>query len=204
MDELDKLKNIWDSISNSVIDKNLSTNELRRIVERKSKSEILKVKRKFIAEWVLSIILSLLLVGYVYVFESSMTLYSIGLVFILFAVSLIPFIKIIEQKSISHIEIKEYLKLFIERYEQLVENIVRLHTFLIPFGILGGYMLGYATVVSNISGFELTVKDCGLCLIIIVPITVIAYLLSKRYSYWVYGKNIKRLKECLAELEKEE
>jgi cation transport ATPase len=199
---MDNFKDAWKTLSKSNFGNNYSVEELNKIVRQKSKSEISRIKRKIIIEWSLSLVLSILFVGFVHYSAPTKTIYALIFIALIFTVSLIPYINLIKKGDISQNDLKRYLEDFVFRFEKLVSQYIRMIVYLIPLVVCGAYFLGfYIGNTFNGTSFFINTKHAIISVAVIAAFIALGCFLLKRYFKWIYGKNIYRIKECLNELE---
>ncbi|MGE4288845.1 MAG: hypothetical protein AB7E36_09160 [Salinivirgaceae bacterium] len=200
MNDLDNLKDAWKTISKPGAMSAYSADELRRMVRKRSNNELSKIRRKIIMEWSVAFLLSLFLVLFVRVINPADTKFALLFIGVILGVSFIPYLKVIRLKLANHPDLKSYLTLFIERFERLIKQYIRMAAFLIPVAGLGGFLLGFHSAARQewqeiIQGYN------GLWLILFVGlISCCGYWIQKRYFRWIYGKNMQRLRQCLDDL----
>ncbi|OFZ27074.1 MAG: hypothetical protein A2437_16330 [Bacteroidetes bacterium RIFOXYC2_FULL_40_12] len=205
MNELDNLRNAWKAISDRGSLKDYSAEEIKRIVKGRSNNELAKIRRKIITEWSVALLLSLAMVLYVRFINPGDTKFALAFIIIILAFSFIPYYKVIRLKFSNHTDLKTYLTEFINRFEKLVRQYIRMSVFLMPLAGLGGFMLGFHSAATQTEWHGL-MKWINVLLILgfLVMISWGGYWLQQRYFSWIYGKNIQRLRECLADLEEAE
>lgn len=200
IDELDKLKEAW--IVASEGSGNYSFDAIRKMVKKRSRNELLNIRRKFIVEWAVSVLLSICFVLYVHSIDPSKTLISVIYIALVLGISLIPYLKIMRFSFRQNEDLKTHLKLFINQFDQLVAQYIKMYVFLIPIAIFGAYMLGFVIGVNRgVETYQFQISDVIIGLTIMGLMSLFGYLILKRYFNWIYGKNIRRLKKCLSELE---
>lgn len=200
--ELDNLKNAWKTISEADPVKDYSVDELKKIVKKKSNNELLKIRRKFILEWTLALALSAFIVIYVQFLNKENTIYALTFVAFILLVSILPYLNVLKVKSTSQSSLKVHLTEFIAGFEKLVSQYMKIATVLLPIAITGGVLLGTHSSIGHEEWISLfTIKRTVLLIIIIASLSFGSYLIQKRYFNWIYGKNLKRLKACLKDLE---
>lgn len=200
--ELDNLKNAWKTVSEVEQSKDYSADELQKIVKRKSNSELLKIRKKFIFEWIATIMLSIFIVLFVRFFNESDTTYAILFVLLVAGISLIPSIKIMRFIKTSNDSLKDFLIEYLASFDNLMKQYIKMAAFLLPVTIVGGILLGtHASMPESEWNTFFGFRTVSIIALIVLILSVGSYWLQKRYFNWVYGKNLKRLKACLAELE---
>lgn len=205
MDELNSLKQAWDAFSDVSAQKQYSSEELNKIVRKRSNNELLKVKRKLFFESGLALFLSIMLVVVVQIIKPADTFYALIFIFTILAVSFIPYIKVFKSGLVQRSNLKSHLSQFLSSFENLVEQYIRLSTILMPIAGLGGFLLGlHATLSAEEWLAFFTIASIVIILIALVAISFIGQFFLRRYFNWIYGKNIERLKGCLTELESTE
>ncbi len=200
MNDLDNLKDAWKTISQSGAMSAYSTNELRLMVRKRSNNELSKIRRKIIMEWSVAFLLSLFLVLFVRVINPADTKYALLFIGVILAVSFIPYVKVIRLKLANHPDLKSYLTLFIDRFERLIKQYIRMAAFLIPIAGLGGFLLGFQSAAREDWPVFFQNFNIVLLLLFVAFISFCGYWLQKRYFRWIYGKNIQRLRQCLDDL----
>lgn len=200
MNDLDNLKDAWKSISHPGGVSAYSADELGRMVRKRSNNELSKIRRKIILEWSVAFLLSLFLVLFVRIINPADTKFALLFIGLILGVSFIPYLKVIRLKFANHPDLKSYLTLFIDRFERLIKQYIRMAAFLIPIAGLGGFLLGFHSAAQQewqeiFHGYNLI-----LLLLFVAFISFCGYWLQKRYFHWIYGKNIQRLRQCLADL----
>jgi len=202
MDELNNLKKAWKEFSNVNAQKQYSSEELNKIVRKRSKNELLKIKRKLFFESGLGIFLSIILVIMVGLINPSDTFYAFLFILTILAVSFIPYIKVFRLGLTQKSNLKSHLSQFISSFENLIAQYIRLSTVLIPVAGLGGFLLGLHATLTTEEWFAFfTLINISIIVIVLIAISLLGQVLLRRYFKWIYGKNIQRLSGCLAELE---
>lgn len=202
MDELNSLKNAWSEIANSNDFKEYTSEELARIVRKRSKNELTKIKRKLFFESGFGLTLAIILVFVVKILNPSDTLYAILFLLSLIGVSFVPYYKVLKLNQTQNPSLKKQLSQTITNFDKLIKQYIRLSTILLPLASLGGFLLGTRTTISQeqwLSFFNAT-----RLLIIAAALILLALLgqwLLKKYFHILYGQNISRLKNCLKELD---
>lgn len=203
--ELEKLKNTWHAVVDSDTSKSFSSDELKRIVNRRSNNEISKIRRKIIFECVISILFSVGLIVFVQIIDSSKTIWVSLYISLIVALSLFPYLKVVRFSVNGGSDLKQHLSSYIKAFDNLVYQSVKIYTFLIPIGMLSAYLLGFSIGVHlENKVYEFRTLDLIIGLTVVGSVTFIGYLILKRYFKWIYGKNISRLKDCLADLNRGE
>jgi len=202
MNELDNFKNVWNTISEAKSHKDFSADDLKKIVKKSSNSELAKIRRKIIVEWGLTFVLSASLVFFIHQINPSDTVIALLFIFVILSLGFFPYISIIRLKFSNHYDLKNYLHEFILRFEKLVKQYSRMAAVLIPVVGLGGFLLGFhsaATIDEWNSFFK--ANNVILVSFIILFVSFVGYWVQTQYFNWIYGKNIQRLRDCLADLE---
>ncbi|MBI9069421.1 MAG: hypothetical protein JEZ09_19135 [Salinivirgaceae bacterium] len=203
--ELDNLKNAWKTISESVPEKEYSAEELKKMVKKRSNNELSKIRRKLIIEWTLALALSVYLVLFIHFINPADTKYALIFVLVILGISFFPYMNIIHLKLSNHPDLRTYLAEFISRFDKLVKQYVRMATVLIPVAGLGGFLLGYHSGAGEAewsSFFQWL--NVLLVAVFVLLISLGGFWMIRRYFKWIYGKNIQRLRACLADLEEAE
>jgi hypothetical protein len=200
MNDLDNLKDAWKTISQPGAMSAYSADELRRMVRKRSNNELSKIRRKIIMEWSVAFLLSLFLVLFVRVINPADTKFALLFIGVILAVSFIPYVKVIRLKLANHPDLKSYLTLFIDRFERLIKQYIRMAAFLIPIAGLGGFLLGFHSAAREDWPVFFQNFNLVLLLLFVAIISFCGYWLQKRYFRWIYGKNIQRLRQCLDDL----
>lgn len=202
MDELNNLKQAWEAFSDVSAQKQYSSDELKKIVRKRSNNELLKIKRKLFFESGLGIFLSLMLVVIVGLIKPADTFYALLFIFTILAVSFIPYIKVFKLGLVQKSNLKSHLSQFLSSFENLVEQYIRLSTVLMPIAGLGGFLLGlHATLTPEEWLAFFSIINIIIIVVALIAISFIGQLFLRRYFNWIYGKNIERLNDCLTELE---
>lgn len=197
MDELKNLKTTWDSFSKVSEKKQYTTYQLKQLLKHKSNNEFQKIKRKMLVEFVFSIILCCFLLVYILIVDPIKIWYSLAFFIAIITISSVPYF--IVKKTNVNIDnsLKEYLAEFLKKFKRIYVNTF---TVLIPITIVGSFFIGYnisdKDYLSNISFSKITI-----IVAVIIALSFVGFLLQKKYFNWVYGKNLDRLKECLADLQ---
>lgn len=200
---MDNLKNAWKTITESGYRKEYSSGELMKIVRKKSNNELTKIRRKLIIEWALSIILSLFIVVFIKIVNNGDTIYALTFVGLILIASFFPYLNIMRIKSDSQSDLKSYLKEFIGGFERLIDQYLKIATILMPITVAGGTLLGVHSSLSADEWSHFFETEIIIILVFLVGfLSFGAYWFLKKYFGWNYGKNLKRLKDCLADLEK--
>ncbi|MGD9992005.1 MAG: hypothetical protein AB7S69_01790 [Salinivirgaceae bacterium] len=200
MNDLDNLKDAWKSISEPGAVSAYSADELRRMVRKRSNNELSKIRRKIILEWSVAFLLSLFLVLFVRVINPADTKFALLFIGLILAVSFIPYVKVIRLKLANHPDLKSYLTIFIDRFDRLIKQYIRMAAFLIPIAGLGGFLLGFHSAAQEEWPVFFENLNLILLLLFVALISFCGYWLQKRYFRWIYGKNIQRLRQCLDDL----
>lgn len=200
MNDLDNLKDAWKTISQPGALSAYSAEELRRMVRKRSNNELDKIRRKIIMEWSVAFLLSLLLVLFVRVINPAETKFALLFIGLILGVSFIPYLKVIRLKLANHPDLKSYLLLFIDRFDRLIKQYIRMATFLIPIAGLGGFLLGFHSAARQEWQEFFQLNNVIYLLLFVAFISFCGYWLQKRYFRWIYGKNIQRLRQCLDDL----
>lgn len=202
MEDFNNLKDAWKNMANLEAAKDYSVDELRKIVRKKSNSELAKMRRKILVEWSVAIFLSVVLVVLIHFVNPVDTKWALLFIGLLLGLSFIPYLKVIRLKFSNHSDLKSYLRAFIIQFEKLISQYVRMATFLIPLAGLGGFLLGFHGAASSEEWQELfTFTNLLFMLVFVLVISLGGFWLQKRYFKWIYGKNMQRLKGCLSDLE---
>lgn len=200
-EDFDSLKNAWNAIAGTDSEKGYSTDELRKIVRRKSNNELEKIRRKIIVEWSLALVLSVLLVFVINFINASDTKWALLFVGLILAVSFIPYIKVLRLKITNHPNLKTYLNAFILTMNELINRYIRMAAFIIPLAGLGGFLLGFHSTSTPDEWLALFTPLYLLVLFLFVfVISLGGFWFQKRYFKWMYGKNMERLQSCLTDL----
>lgn len=205
MNELDDLKQTWKTLSESQVQKEYTHQELLLIVKRKSNNELLKMRQKLLIEWSLAIFLALLLVIYIGWLNPADTLFVGLFLLVILVVSFVPYLKLVKLKIAHYTDLRSHLHELINRYDKMVAQYTHLSFVTIPIGVLGGFALGYHSNGSTYGWDDLF--EWPKFLILVLILSGVAFggcYLQKKYFSWFYGKNLDRIKKCLAELEKAE
>lgn len=202
MDELNDLKQAWQVFSDVSNKKQYTTEELNHIVRKRSNNELQKIQRKLLLEWGLAILISVLIVVVVGIKKPSDIIYALIFVGIILGISFIPYYKIMVFRYRQNQDLKSHLTSFLKAFDGLVTKYIRMSTILIPFAGLGGFLLGYHSEAAHEEWLQLfSVKNIIIIIFIVVTISLGGNWFQRRYFSWIYGKNIKRLKNCLVDLE---
>ena len=201
--EIDNLKDAWKTISDIGSQKEYSADELKRIVKKQSKNELIKIRRKIIFEWAIAFILSVFLVIFISSTKPSDTIYALIFIAIIFGISFIPYVNVIKLNFTPDTNLKNYLKEFVYRFDTLVKNYIRMSVFLYPTAGLGGFLLGLHSKLSKEEWNSFfTTESIIWIVVILISISLLGCWIQKKYFNWLYGKNIDRLRDCLLNLEK--
>lgn len=201
MDELNDIKQAWQAFSNVSNKKQYSTEELHNIVRKKSNNELQKIQRKLLLEWGVAIFISALMVVMVGINKPSDILYALIFVGVILSVSFIPYYKIVVFKYHQNQDLKSHLSGFINAFERLVNQYIRMSTILVPFAGLGGFLLGFhSTAGQDVWQVFFSLKFITILVGAVLAISFGGNWFQRRYFTWVYGKNIERLKNSLADL----
>jgi len=200
--ELDNLKRAWQTISEAESKKDYSTDDLKRIVKKKSNNELVKIRRKIIFEWSMAIVLSVFLVLFIHFINPADTNYALLFIGVILAISFFPYLSILQLKFSNTTHLKDYLIDFIARFDKLVKQYIRMATILIPVAGLGGFLLGFHSAAGQDEwdGF-FTILNLFLVVFFVGLVSLGGCWVQRRYFKWIYGKNIQRLRDCLTELE---
>jgi hypothetical protein len=205
MNDLDDLKQSWKTISESRGNKEYSPQELLLIVKRKSNNELHRIRRKLLTEWSSAIILSVLLFFYIGYLNPNDAIFAGVFLLIILAISFVPYINLIRLNIAHYSDLRSHLKELIERYEKLVSEYTRLSFVMIPIGVLGGFAFGYHSNGSEFGWDDLFEwKKIILLIVVLVSVAFAGCYFQKKYFKWFYGKNMERIKKCIADLEEAE
>jgi len=201
-DELDNIKNAWKAISEAGAGMEYSAEELHKIVRKRSNNELDKIRRKILLEWSLAIVLSVLLVLFIHLVNPADTRLALFFIGAILALSLMPYVKVIRLKYSNHPDLRTYLREFIVQFNRLIQQYIRMATFVIPLAGLGGFLFGLhgATTPQEWQQF-FTGFNVVLLVLFVAVISMAGYWLQRRYFKWIYGKNMQRLNNCLADLD---
>ncbi len=201
MNDLDNLKSTWKTISDAGSKKGLSGDELRKIVNKRSNNELLKIRRKIIMEWSIAFVLSVMLVLIIHFINAGDTKYALMFIGLILAISFFPYLNVIRLNFTSHSDLKNYLNEFIVRFNKLVNQYIKMASIMIPVAGLGGFLLGvHSTSGQNEWNGFFNWQNMILLILFVSVISLAGYWVQHRYFKWIYGKNIQRLKDCLADL----
>ena len=205
MNELDNYKNAWKTIAETELKKEYSVDDLKKIVKKRSNSELSKIRRKLIFEWALSLVLSVFLVAYMNFVNPSETRFAIAFVIVVFVVSFAPYMRILKFQLSQNSDLRTYLKGFLDAFNTMINQYVKLSVFLIPIASIGAFILGAQIGFDMESWAELFAAVNFIWLILsLFFIGVASYWIPRKYFKLIYGKNIKRLENCLSDLEEAE
>ena len=205
MDELDNLKTAWKTFSELSSKKEYSTQELKRMVRQRSNHELAKIRRKLLMEWSVAIFLSLLLVLFIQIINPADTRFALIFILLILGVSLIPYIQVFRMKFSQQAQLKDYLSEFLLRFNKLIRQYIQMSTVLVPLAGLGGFLLGWHSAVGHGEWSTIiTWKAMLVILLICVGISMGGRWVQRSYFNWLYGKNLKRLQQCLDDLEEVE
>jgi hypothetical protein len=205
MSEFDNLKNAWKTISEAGTTQKYSANDIKKIVKKKSNNELFKIKRKIIFEASITIAFSIFFVLFIRFINPVDTGYALFFIGVILAISLYPYIKVLQLKNSNHPDLKSYLQEFLKGFDRLVKQCIRMATVLIPFAAIGGFFLGYHSAASQAEwiGF-FKFLNLFLLSVFVALVSFGGYWVQNRYFNWIYGKNIQRLRNCLIDLEEAE
>lgn len=202
MDELNNLKQAWQAFSDVNKQKQYSAEELQQIVKKKSNSELQKIQRKLLFEWGLAILVAVAMVVVVSIIKPADIIYALLFVGLILGVSFIPYYKILVFRLNQNQDLKNHLNSFIQSFENLVRQYVRMSAFLLPFAIAGGFLLGFHSSADHDTWLLFfNAKNISILVATIILISFAGYYIQRKYFNWVYGKNIQRLNDCLSDLE---
>ena len=202
MNELDNLKDAWKTISEAESKKEYSVDDLKKIVKKRSNTELSKIRRKFILEWTVAIILSVFMVLFVHVINPSDTKYALLFIFVILLISFFPYINVLKLKFSNNTNLKEYLKEFIFRFDNLIKIYIRMSTILGPIAGLGGFLLGlHSTLTAEQWNDFFSIWNLVLVVLFVIIISIVACKVQRWYYKWIYGKNLQRLRDCLNDLD---
>ncbi len=205
INELDNLKNVWKTISEADSKKKYSAEDLKRIVKKRSNSELEKIRRKLIIEWTLAIALSVFLVLFIRFINPADTKYALLFIVVILALSFFPYLNVIRLNFSSHPDLKNYLGEFLARFDKLVQQYIRMAVILVPVAGLGGFLLGFhsSATPDEWDGF-FTLTNLLFAFLTVAFVSVGGCWVQRRYFKWIYGKNLQRLRNCLRDLEEVE
>jgi len=205
INELDNFKNAWKNLSEAELKKDFSASDLKKLVKKSSNSELAKIRRKLLLEWSIAIALSIFLVLFVRFINPNDTKYALLFIGVILAICFFPYINVIRLKLTSHTDLINYLSEFILRFDKLVKQYIRMATILIPVAGLGGFLLGFhsSASIEEWNNF-FNAKNMLFVGFFVVLVSFAGYWVQGRYFKWIYGKNIQRLRDCLADLEQVE
>ncbi len=202
MDELNNFKEAWKTISEAESGKEYSANDLKKIVKKRSNNELAKIRRKVIFEWSLAIFISILLVIVIHVINPSDTVFALLFIGLILGISFIPYYKVIRLRFSQFSDLKSHLQTFLNSFDSLVRQYIQMSTILLPVAGLGGFLLGFHSTAGTTAFMELFgVMNILILLFSVAGISLIGHWLQKRYFYWIYGKNLDRLRSCLNDLQ---
>jgi hypothetical protein len=205
MDELNELKHAWKTIAESRNVSEYSLDEIKKIVKGRSNNELLKIRRKIIIEWSLTLLLSLFLVLFIFFFNPNDTNAALLLVSLILAISFVPYIKVIRLKFSSHPYLKTYLTEFIHRFDRLIKQYMQMAAILMPIAGVGGFLLGIHSTATDADWQSMfNFLNLTIAFLIVLLVSFLGYWVQRRYFIWIYGKNIQRLRDCLNDLEEAE
>ncbi len=201
--EIDNLKDAWKTISDVGSQKEYSADELKKIVKKQSNNELAKIRRKIIFEWTVALILSVFLVIFISSTKPADTIYALIFIVVIFGLSFVPYLNVIKLKFTSDTNLKNYLKEFVSRFDNLVKKYMRMAVILYPIAGFGGFLLGLHSKLSKDEWNSFFTSESIIWIIIIlISISLLGCWIQKKYFNWLYGKNIDRLRDCLKNLEK--
>jgi hypothetical protein len=205
MDELDNLKSAWKNFGNVSTGHAYSIDQLKAMVKKRSGNELVKIKRKIILEWSVAIILSVVMVMVIRYCNKADTLYAVILMALILGISVVPYVRIFRFKFHQIDDLRSYLTRFLNGYELLVTQYIKLSAVLMPLAGGGGLLLGVHCTSTPEEWHNLfTVINLGWFTVFLAVIGFIGHWAQKRYFNLIYGGNIKRLRLCLAELDPDE
>ncbi len=205
MDELDNLKSAWKNFDDVSTGHAYSIDQLKAMVKKRSGNELVKIKRKIILEWSVAIILSVVMVMVIRYCNKADTLYAVLFLALILSVSFVPYISIFKFKFNQIDDLRSYLTQFLNGYEMLVTQYMKLSTVLMPLAGGGGFLLGiHCTSTPDEWHSLFTIMNLVWFVLFLAFIAFTGHWVQKRYFNWIYGGNIKRLRNGLAELESEE
>ncbi len=204
--DIDRLKSEWNKLSNSNLKNFRTMEEIEKISKQKSKNEIHKIKRKFIIESVISIII--LIAAFVYVHkwdthhEALLFDIVIGITIVTLLLLLIPIIKL---GKIHNRPIKEYLQDTVSTFKKVYNNFKLAGTIAFPIG----FICGVATGILHKTGEEFYAKahtilasesKLAILTISFIVVSISGYFFVKYYYQLLYKKHIDQLENMLHEL----
>ncbi len=202
MDELNNFKQAWRTISEAESEKEYSADDLKRIVKKRSNNELTKIRRKLIFEWSLAVFISMLLVIVIYIINPADTIYALLFIGLILGISFIPYFKVLRLRFSQYNDLKNHLTGFLDSFESLVSQYIKMSTILLPVAGLGGFLLGFHSTAGTDAFMALfTIKNILILLFSVAVISFIGHWLQRRYFNWIYGKNLERLRKCLHDLE---
>lgn len=205
MDELDNLKDAWKTISESESKVEYSSSDLKKIVKKRSNNELAKIRRKLIVEWTIAIALSVFMVLFVRFINPDDTKYALLFISVILAVSFFPYINVIKLKFSNNTNLKDYLQEFISRFDKLIKQYIRMAAILVPIAGIGGFLLGlHSTAEQNDWNEFFTLWNLVGMTLFLIFISAMGCWVQRRYFKWIYGKNLQRLRDCLADLKEVE
>jgi len=202
MNELDNLKNAWKAISEAESLKEYSADDIKRIVKKRSNSELSKIRRKLIFESTFTFVLSVFLVLFIHFINPNDTKFALLFIGVVLSISFLPYINVINLKLSNHPDLKSYLGEFIVRFDKLVKQYIRMAAILVPIAGVGGFLLGFHSAATQDEWNSFfTLPSLLLIVLFVAFISIGGCWFQRRYFKWVYGKNLHRLRNCLTDLE---
>lgn len=199
MTEIKKLKEAWKSLDKIAEKKQCEVDRLRKIVQKKTHNELQKIKRKLLIDIILS---TMLFVSFLFFVKKIVPTHLFWYLF-LFVVSVIiigaiPYLRIRKLNLNFTVNLKQHLTLFLENFEKLYKGIYFL---LIPFVVVGSYVLSYFAWGSNDN--VLSVSKLLVGVIVVVGLSLLSFYIEKYYFNWLYKSNLNRLRKLLKDLEED-
>ena len=205
MSEFEDIKDAWKTISEVESKKEYSTEDLKKIVKKRSNNELSKIRRKLILEWSVAIALSVLLVLFVRFINPADTKYALLFISVILIISFFPYINIIRLKFSNNTNLKDHLSEFISRFDKLIKQYIRMSAILVPIAGIGGFLLGLHSTAGQDEWNEFfTLWNLVGMTLFLLFISAVGCWVQRRYFKWIYGKNLQRLRDCLVDLEEVE
>ncbi len=200
--EIDYIRSEWSKLSNSNLKNYRSKEEIESIAKQKSKNEIHKIKRKFIIESLVSIVL--IMVAFVYIHKSQLykeaiVFYSLVGVAIVFTLVLIsPLLKV---GKIDSQPIIWFLDHSIQLFKKVYRNLTLFGVIAAPIGFLAGVIGGIMHDAKDQAlGEVLSTSKLIFISICFILFSIAGYYMVQYYYKLIYKKHIDNLENMLSEL----
>lgn len=196
MTELKELKEVWKGLDKIVEKNQYEVEQLRKIVQKKSRNEIQKIKHKLLIDLVLSIVLfAFLLVFTKKTLPTYLFWYAFLFLISIAIIGVIPYLRISKLNLNLDVNLKQHLSLLLKNFEKLYKGIYFLLT---PVAVVGSFLLSYFSWNND---KELSVPKLVVGIIVVTGLSLLSFFMQKYYFNWLYRSNLNRLRKLLDDLE---